>query len=48
MVDYVGFDVSKTAFCVKDEAARFVARGKVATDPAALCAASIVFVCSVL
>ncbi|MEE9251126.1 MAG: IS110 family transposase [Alphaproteobacteria bacterium] len=38
MAEYVGLDVSKeeTAFCVKDEAGKVLARGKVATDPAAL------------
>ena len=38
MVEYVGLDVSKeeTAFCVKDEAGKVLARGKVATDPEAL------------
>ncbi len=38
MVEYVGFDVSKeeTAFCVKDEDGRVLARGKVATDADAL------------
>ena len=38
MVEYVGFDVSKeeTAFCVKDKDGRFLARGKVASDPDAL------------
>ncbi len=35
MVGYVGLDVSKeeTAFCVKDETAAILARGKVPTDP---------------
>ncbi len=38
MVEYVGLDVSKeeTAYCVKDERGKVVARGKVATDPEAL------------
>ncbi|MCH8998116.1 MAG: IS110 family transposase [Proteobacteria bacterium] len=38
MAEYVGLDVSKeeTAFCVMDEAGKVLARGKVATDPAAL------------
>jgi len=38
MTEYVGLDVSKeeTAFCVKDLAGKVLARGKVATDPAAL------------
>ncbi len=38
MTEYVGFDVSKeeTAFCVKDAKGKVLARGKVATDPAAL------------
>ncbi len=38
MTEYVGFDVSKeeTAFCVKDRDGKVLARGKVATDPAAL------------
>ena len=38
MTEYVGLDVSKeeTAFCVKDAAGKVLARGKVATDPAAL------------
>lgn len=38
MVEYVGLDVSKeeTAYCVKDESGKVVARGKVATDPEAL------------
>ncbi len=38
MGEYVGLDVSKeeTAFCVKDLAGKVLARGKVATDPAAL------------
>ena len=38
MVEYVGLDVSKevTAFCVKDAAGEVLARGKVASDPAAL------------
>jgi transposase len=38
MVEYVGFDVSKeeTAFCVMDKDGKILARGKAATDPAAL------------
>ena len=38
MSEYVGFNVSKeeTSFCVKDEKGKILARGKVATDPAAL------------
>ncbi len=38
MTEYVGLDVSKeeTSFCVKDLAGKVLARGKVATDPAAL------------
>ncbi len=38
MTEYVGFDVSKeeTAYCIKDAAGRILARGKVATGPAAL------------
>ncbi len=38
MAEYVGLDVSKeeTAFCVMDEDGKVLARGKVATDPAAL------------
>ena len=38
MTEYVGLDVSKeeTAFCVKDGSGKILARGKVATDPAAL------------
>jgi hypothetical protein len=38
MREKVGFDVSKkeTAFCVKDVTGKVWARGKVATDPAAL------------
>jgi len=38
MTEYVGLDVSKeeTAFCVKDGEGKILARGKVATDPAAL------------
>jgi len=38
MTEYVGLDVSKeeTAFCVKDGPGKILARGKVATDPAAL------------
>jgi len=38
MVEYVGFDVSKeeTAFCMMDESGKVLARGKVASDPAAL------------
>ena len=38
MGEYVGLDVSKeeTAFCVKDGAGKVLARGKVATDPAAI------------
>ena len=38
MGEYVGLDVSKeeTAYCVMDEAGKVLARGKVATDPAAL------------
>ena len=35
MVEYVGLDVSKeaTAYCVKDEQGKILARGKVASDP---------------
>ena len=38
MGEYVGLDVSKeeTSFCVKDEAGKVLARGKVASDPEAL------------
>jgi hypothetical protein len=38
MVEYVGLDVSKeaTAYCVKDEQGKVLARGKVANDPEAL------------
>ena len=38
MAEYVGFDVSKeeTAFCIQDNDGRILARGKAATDPAAL------------
>ena len=38
MTEYVGFDVSKeeTSFCVKDAAGEVLARGKAASDPAAL------------
>ncbi len=38
MVEYVGLDVSKeeTAFCVKDEAGKVLARGKVSTEPVSL------------
>ncbi len=38
MGEYVGLDVSKeeTSFCVKDEGGRVLARGKAASDPAAL------------
>lgn len=38
MVEYVGLDVSKeaTAYCVKDEKGKILARGKVASDPDAL------------
>jgi transposase len=38
MTEYVGLDVSKeeTTFCVKEAAGEILARGKVATDPAAL------------
>ena len=38
MVEYVGLDVSKeeTAFCVKDEDGKVLARGKAASDPEAL------------
>jgi transposase len=38
MVEYVGLDVSKeaTAYCVKDEKGKVLARGKVASDPDAL------------
>ena len=38
MAEYVGFDVSKeeTAFCIQDNDGRVLARGKAATDPAAL------------
>ncbi len=38
MGEYVGLDVSKeeTAFCVKDSAGKVLARGKAASDPAAL------------
>jgi transposase len=40
MVEYVGLDVSKeaTAYCVKDEQGKVLARGKVASDPDALLA----------
>ncbi|MHC4710822.1 MAG: IS110 family RNA-guided transposase [Planctomycetota bacterium] len=38
MVEYVGLDVSKeaTAYCVKDEKGKVLARGKAASDPDAL------------
>ncbi len=38
MGEYVGLDVSKeeTAFCVKDEGGKVLARGKAPSDPAAL------------
>ena len=38
MVEYDGLDVSKeaTAYCVKDEKGKVLARGKVASDPDAL------------
>ena len=38
MVEYAGLNVSKeeTAFCVKDEDGKVLARGNVATDPDAL------------
>ena len=42
MAEYVGLDVSKEeiSFCVMDEGGRVLARGKVASDPDALCAPS--------
>ncbi len=38
MVEYIGLDVSKeaTAYCVRDEGGKILARGKVASDPEAL------------